>query len=145
MANACFRCKQSIQSGRTFCDGCRHEVDLDFSHTRESRTWAVLAGSVLLQILGVVAGVVWSTVGGGGTGAVLMGVFLAFPLALVAAVAIVLDAKHVRKRDDTEWSPSEWAVWGYAFAVFSMLFSVPATAYYLYRRRHEVGLSIRRS
>lgn len=139
MANACFRCKTSIESGRTFCGGCRGEVSLEFPYTRDTRLWLLIAG--LPVAVAVVAAADALLLGGTG-----LGVLGAYPLSLAFAFALYRDCEHVRRRDDraTDWTPSKWGYSALAFA--SMLLIVPMVVvapYHLYRRKQSIGLVLR--
>lgn len=143
MANACFRCKTPIDSGETFCRGCRSQVSLDFAYTRETRLWLVVAVAPVLALAVVGAPIVYGAV----TGAQVSGLWslLAYPVAFAFAYALYRDCQHVRRRDDVDWTPSLWA---YAvLAVFSALLIVPmflAAPYHLFRRKRSIGLALRR-
>ncbi len=151
MTNACFRCKEPIESGRTFCGACREGVSLEFSYTRESRAWLLVAVGAALQVLlivGSTAATVYSNPGGPlaevlGVG-LAAGSAMAFLVSPVVAYGLLKDAQHVEARADADWNPSNWAY--YAFAALSM-FVLPSpfvAAYHLRKRRAAIGLRVRR-
>lgn len=143
MANACFRCKSPIDSGETFCRGCRSQVSLDFAYTRESRLWLVVAVAPVLALAVASAPFVYGAVTGVQTRVVWS--LPAYPLAFAFAYALYRDCQHVRRRADAAWTPSAWAY--AALAVFSALLIVPmflAAPYHLFRRERSIGLALRR-
>lgn len=147
MANACFRCKSAIPSRGTFCDDCRQRVSLDLSYTRHSRWWVVVAAAPVLLVSGAAALVLWGAVAGSVPTVVsALGMILGMSLLAAFGCAVYVDAKHVRRRDDTDWTPSLWA---YAFLAFASTFLVvpmlPVGAYHLYKRKKEIGLHLERS
>lgn len=149
MANACFRCKERIESGRTFCGACREEVSLDFSYTRESRAWVLVAGSLAVQVLLGALSIVREAVPGMADSTViavatLLISILGLPTGFVMAYGLVKDADHLRRRDDTDWNPSKWGYWAFAALALFVLPGVPIAVYHLYRRWATVGLSWRR-
>lgn len=152
MANACFRCKARIDSGRTFCEACREEVSLDFSYTAESRTWVAIAVLPVLQVLllaGAAAAAVL-TAGPGDALATRAGAGLAaaspfaFLLSVILAYALLKDASHVSARADTDWEPSGWAYYPLAGLTLLVLPAPFVAAYHLSRRKAAIGLRLRR-
>lgn len=148
MANACFRCQERIDSGKTFCGSCRQQVSLDFSYTRESRAWTLVAGSLALQVLFGVVVLVRATVPGMadnpvvGTAMLLVSA-LVMPSIFLMPYGLLKDAGHLRRRDDTDWNPSKWGYWALAFLALFVLPGVPIAVYHLYRRWRTVGLRLR--
>lgn len=147
MSNACFRCKTAIPSGGTFCDDCGRRVSLDLSYTRHSRLWLVVAAAPVLLALLVVGRTLLGAVAGSTPPVVSLFSWLAGIVLVVAfGCAVYTDAKHVRRRDDTDWNPSLLV---YAIlAVGSVLMvvpTVPVGAYHLYKRKKEIGLHLGRS
>lgn len=128
MANACFRCKERIDSGKTFCGACREEVSLEFSYNRESRMWVVVAVGSVLQLVLVLSEIPVIT----------------FPLSLVLAYALLKDAGNLRRRDDSDWSPSKWGYRVLAGLLFFVVTGPLIAGYHLSRRHSAVGLRLRR-
>lgn len=142
MANACFRCKDSIPSGETFCGLCRGEVVLDFSPT-ESRTWFVVAAALALQGIFFAAGLLVYLLYGSKSLVIAAGggLMLAWIPGIALAYALYRDAAHVRNRDDTDWNPSKW---GYIVLISAgLLLVVPVTVLgisHLRKRHNTIGL-----
>lgn len=141
MANACFRCKASIESGETFCRRCREVASMEFPFTRDSRLWIVVLGAPTLGLLTILASVGYVAATGASGILVGAGVTVAWLLGLPWLWALHLDCKHVGRRDDTDWEPSEWL---YLFVgACSVLLLVPmflVGPYHCYRRRETIGL-----
>lgn len=142
MPNACFRCRASIDSGETFCGSCRHEVDLDFGVEQTSRTWMIVAiVPALVPGLFVIETALSSVVGGSYT---FLTVMVSLGSVILFGYALYADAGHVRRREDSDWTPNRWAY--AAMAVLGPLLFVPIypiAVYHLYRRKRAIGLSIR--
>ncbi len=147
MPNACFRCKVGIDSGETFCRDCRGDVSLDFSYTGNSRLWVLVAAVPVLQVLFVLGRIVWAAVFTGGQvlWAGLGASFLAIPLSIVFGVVLLYDVRHVRRRDDTAWNPSDWTYLPLVAASVIVVFVPFVAAYHLYRREQAIGLSLSRT
>lgn len=145
MSNACFRCKAPIDSGATFCAGCRTEASLEFPYERDTRLWVVVAAAPVLVLLAgglAAAALVVEAV----PDALAVGSTATWPIAWAFAYALYRDCQHVRRRDDvaTDWTPNEWAY--AALAVFTAVAVAPmflAAPYHLYRRRSAIGLVLR--
>lgn len=139
MGNACFRCRTSIQSGKTFCHGCRSEVSLgDAGSGDRSRWWFAIVGGCLGLVLSLTVAIV----------GLLLEVTVVVPSAILATLVFAfvqmlglhMDVRALQGRPDAEWSPSEWDL---LFVLFFTLFVFPApfvALFYLYYRRGRVGL-----
>jgi hypothetical protein len=168
MPNACFRCKQSIGSGETFCTSCRHDVGFVVSrepdgedaaggeseaesyvdsvgYTKDSRLWlGVAAGAALIALL-LVGPVLFAVITGGSfltTG--LLGIGYAVPVAIAFAYALIREYQHITRRDDTEWEPSKWLYT--ILAAVSILIPVCPVIigpWHLYKRKQTIGLVLR--
>jgi hypothetical protein len=147
MANACFRCKQSIGSGDTFCTSCRSEVDLSFEYTQESRMWVAVGLIPVLILLSIAGSGALGALEGQSPGvATALGVTVAFPFAIIFSYALYRDFQHVSRRDDTDWNPSKWLYIVLAgLSIPLPVLPVLVGPYHLYKRKQTLGLALRRS
>lgn len=152
MANACFRCKDPIDSGQTFCAACDREISYEelFAEptVRGTNVWVLVA---IPPVLAALSTVLWplplavdGTMGSAievVTGVIMLSFFLS---TFLMAYALLKDTEHIRNRTDTDWNPSKGTYWVLAFLSLWMLPAPFIALYYLYRRRSTVGLSLNR-
>lgn len=146
MANSCFRCKAHISSGETFCEPCNQEVSLvDLAYRKESQVWIVIAFVPVWLVLKLL---LYPLLAPWMSRWILIGWSMVTFVSLLAFMwAIVVDAEHIRNRDDTDWNPSKVVYWSLAaICLIFVMIPIPfVAAYHLYRRHRTIGFPPYRS
>ncbi|WP_181685967.1 hypothetical protein [Halorhabdus salina] len=139
MQNACFRCREPIPSGGTFCRDCQSKVSLSGAAVDDvSGWWLAVAGGSIGFVVAIALTVVAVAVS-------LTAITMIATIVMVLSIGgffigLYADMRFIQRRNDLEWSPSDWYLTVLLFCSLFLLTIPFVSVYYLYRRRQRIGL-----